>query len=366
MNAGILSLLSQLTSLDPVIQRRGLQEAQELEPGPDSVKLRTLLWQLGGASPFREIRIAALKALRIHDPESSEALRLLVDLYALTKKTRTLSHQLEHDKATLLKKLGKPAFTKIATLLLPLAWEGTEAFRRSVIAAIGDMANSTIAPQLIPLLFSTSAIVRSETAIAWDRCEGLFGVTDRFKEMIGLEKEEARIKRRLIDIKQRYTKKELLAAQQICLFWEQPARRGEVITAWLAGEAPENLIAYLLVSLVDKRGGIHEVAHQAFLKIGPSAIGPLCSALHDADWLVRKLAAEILGDLGNPVASEPLMIALEDTKPLVARAVALALGQLRATKALQPLSKALQHSDPLVAKAAQSALNRIKGQETTP
>ena len=322
------------------------------------------LRRLASFSPFREVRIGAVKALIVHKPELAEALRLLLDVYTLTKKTRTLSHQLEQDKAILLKKLGKKEFGEIAPLLCGLVWEGTEAFRRGVVDAIGDMGNLAVADRLVPLIFSTSTLMRGGAAIALDKVEGHYGMADRLKGLVGLESEEARVKHKLSDLKQRFNKKQLAGFERFGMFWEQPAKRGEVIRAWLKDETPDNLIEFLLVSLIDKRGGVHEVAREAFVKLGESAVGPLCSALRDEDWLIRKLAAEILGDIKDHGSLDSLLGALEDPKPLVAKAAALALGELRDGRATHPLLNLLKHEDPMVSDAAQAALNRIRGQTT--
>lgn len=361
---GAAATLGQLASADPVVLIRAVQQAESTDHGEESAKLAPELWRLAAFSPFREVRIGAIKALTVHQPTLTEPLRLLLDLYTLTKKTRTLSHQLEQDKVTLLKKLGRKDHGEIAPLLCPLVWEGTEAFRRGVVDAIGDMGNAAVADRLVALLYSTSALLRGGAAIALDKAEGHYGVADRLKGLVGLETEEARVKRKFTEFKGRFNKRQLANMERYAMFWEQPARRGEVIKAWLKEDTPENLIEFLLVSLIDKRGGVHEVAREAFVKLSSTAVGPLCSALRDEDWLIRKLAAEILGDIKDVASLDSLLGALEDPKPLVAKAAALALGELRDARATYPLLNLLKHDDPMVSDAAQAALNRIRGQTT--
>jgi HEAT repeat protein/DnaJ-domain-containing protein 1 len=362
--SGIAATLASLASPDPVVLMKAVQQAESTDAGEDSSKLALELWRLGAQSPFRDVRIGALRALVVHKADQAEGLKLLLDLYTLTKKTRTLSHQLEQDKAALLKRLGRKEFGEVAPLLCPLIWDGTEAFRRGVVDAIGDMGNSTSAERLIPLLFSTSTSVKGGAAIALDKTEGHYGVADRLKGLVGLETEDARVKRKLTEIKKSQSKKAIAAAERFSVFWEQPQKRGEVIKAWLGDDAPENLIEFLLLSLIDKRGGVHEVAREAFVKLGSNAVGPLCSALRDEDWLIRKLAAEILGDIKDPNSFDPLMAALEDAKPLVVKAAALALGELKDSRATYPLLNLLKHEDPMISDAAQAALNRIRGTTT--
>ncbi|MBM3270135.1 MAG: HEAT repeat domain-containing protein [Candidatus Sericytochromatia bacterium] len=362
--AGTTATLSNLGSHDPVVLTKAVQHAEATDQGPESAQLVPELLRLAAHSPFREVRIGAIRALIVHKPDGAEALRLLVDLYTLTKKTRTLSHQLEQDKAALLKKLGRREYADVAPLLCPLAWEGTEAFRRGVVDAIGETYSGAVAEKVMPMLFSGYALVRHGAALALDKIEGHYGVADRLKGLVGLESEEARFKRKLAEIKGKAGKKVVAEAERIATFWDQPAKRGDVIRAWLKEDTPANLIEYLLVSLIDKRGGVHEVAREAFVRLGAQAVGPLCSALRDEDWLIRKLAAEILGDIRHLDSMDPLLAALDDPKPLVVKAAAYSLGELRDQKAIYPLLNLLKHEDPMVSDAAQAALNRIRGQTT--
>lgn len=373
-STGVAALFTQLSTHDPVVVLRALQQAEGLDYSEESAKLSPEFWKLAADSPFREVRAAAVKSLLVHLPGFQEGLRLLHDLYTLTKKTRTLTLQLEQDKAVLLKRLGKKDYAQIAPLLCALIWEGTEPFRRGVIDAIGEMGHAPATIRLLPLLFSAFPSIRGGAALATDKIEGNFGVADRLRGMVGLESEDGRAKRKLTELRSKTKKKDLIAAENLCLFWEQPARRGDVIRTWLAeGRAgnpltedspdPSNdLISFLLVSLVDKRGGVHEVARDAFVKIGSSAVAPLCSVLRDDDWLIRKLAAEILGEIRDAGSVDALILALEDAKPLVAKAAAWALGEIRDAKATYPLLNLLKNEDPMVSDAAQAALNRIRGQ----
>ena len=57
----------------------------------------------------------------------------------------------------------------------------------------------------------------------------------------------------------------------------------------------------------NRRGVINALA-----KIGPPAVVPLIEALGDKDWIVTVYAAEALGKIGDPRATEPLKVALEN------------------------------------------------------
>jgi HEAT repeat protein len=52
------------------------------------------------------------------------------------------------------------------------------------------------------------------------------------------------------------------------------------------------------------------------IAIGALAVEPLITALKNSDYEVRRDAAEVLGDIGDPRAVEPLIIALKDSNRL--------------------------------------------------
>jgi HEAT repeat protein len=90
-----------------------------------------------------------------------------------------------------------------------------------------------------------------------------------------------------------------------------------------------------------------------------SAVAPLSRAVTYPDPVVRARAAESLGRLGDAAAVEPLRGALSDVAPSVRANAATALGRLGFPEAAEPLRAALSDEDPNVRSAAAAALRRL-------
>ncbi len=90
------------------------------------------------------------------------------------------------------------------------------------------------------------------------------------------------------------------------------------------------------------------------------AVEPLIAALKDAEWRVRKAAAEALGAIGDARAVEPLIAALKDEEWDVRAAAAKALGAIGDARAVEPLIAALKDAEWRVRLAAAEALGKIK------
>ena len=170
--------------------------------------------------------------------------------------------------------------------------------------------------------------------------------------------------------------------------------------AGLGGSAVESLIQVLKDEDRDVRTG----AAEALRKIGEPAVDPLIKALKDenSDALVREVAAECLGEIGDaravePLiqalkhkdaasavfvikedgalvpsggsakglsligepAVEPLIQALKDENPSLRASAALALGVTRDARAVEPLIQALKDEDENVLWNANMALRSI-------
>jgi len=104
-----------------------------------------------------------------------------------------------------------------------------------------------------------------------------------------------------------------------------------------------------------------EDAARALGMLGTAGLGPLMDALLDECWEVRRVAAEVLGELGDPRAVDSLSVALRDKSARVRRSSASALGKLGDLRAIAPLSEALQDRSSHVRSAAVEALARLGG-----
>jgi len=72
-------------------------------------------------------------------------------------------------------------------------------------------------------------------------------------------------------------------------------------------------------------------------------VEPLIKALKGWDVVVRRRAAEALGEIGDKRAVEPLIEALKDSDKDVQKGAAKALGEIGDERAVEPLIEALRH-----------------------
>jgi HEAT repeat protein len=95
--------------------------------------------------------------------------------------------------------------------------------------------------------------------------------------------------------------------------------------------------------------------------LGKPAVEPLIAELEDDDPLVRRQAAQGLGEIKDPRAVEPLIDLLNDGDSLVRRHAAKALGRIKDVRAVSPLIEVLNAKDeqPHVRMAAAEALGWI-------
>jgi len=116
----------------------------------------------------------------------------------------------------------------------------------------------------------------------------------------------------------------------------------------------------LVPALKDSNWDVRRTAAWALGKIGDArAVEPLVAALQDEDKNVRQSAAEALGKIGDPRAVEPLLSALKESDGGVRQAAAEALGQIGDARAVEPLIVALKDKDINVCHAAAAALGQI-------
>lgn len=89
------------------------------------------------------------------------------------------------------------------------------------------------------------------------------------------------------------------------------------------------------------------------------AVGALIIALTDEDEQVRKLAAEALGEIGDPGAVVPLIAVLRDGSRAERYLAASALEKINDPRALGPLIAALRYRDEDVRVMAYQALEKV-------
>ncbi|MGI5865222.1 MAG: HEAT repeat domain-containing protein, partial [Myxococcales bacterium] len=123
---------------------------------------------------------------------------------------------------------------------------------------------------------------------------------------------------------------------------------------------PSEVIGALIERLWDADdAGARNSAAEALARIGGPAIPPLAACLRVEDCDVRKLAADVLGDIRDPAASPALVAALGDADQNVRVAAAEALGKVGGAEAAGALEAILGSADGLLQLAALNALARI-------
>lgn len=102
-------------------------------------------------------------------------------------------------------------------------------------------------------------------------------------------------------------------------------------------------------------------AQDALEIIGILAVEQLIAVLQTGNEDMRKMAAHVLGEVGDLRAVSPLINALSDIDESVRAEAAEALGTLQDPQAIQPLNLAMQDAYTRVRKTARAALERITG-----
>ena len=129
---------------------------------------------------------------------------------------------------------------------------------------------------------------------------------------------------------------------------------------YLLGSTADPLHADLyLQALRDPEKAVRNQAALALAGIGTPAVASLLPLLPDPDWKVRYRAAEILGMIGEPIATALLIERLSDPKDHVRYMAAKSLGMIGDSAARGPLKICLDDENPFVRKIAAASLEMI-------
>jgi len=101
-------------------------------------------------------------------------------------------------------------------------------------------------------------------------------------------------------------------------------------------------------------------AQEALVKIGRPAVPALIEALRHRNVLIRALAAEVLGEIGDAGAVEAMLPLLQERTDWVRREAVTALGKLGDPRAGDALLAMLGDTDLEVREVAAEALGRLK------
>jgi len=112
----------------------------------------------------------------------------------------------------------------------------------------------------------------------------------------------------------------------------------------------------LIQALKDEHWDVRRRAAWVLGNMGEPAVGPLIQALKDEHWDVRRKVAWALGNIRDARAIEPLIQALRDEYSDVREEAAWALGNIRDARAIGPLIQALRDEYPDVRRQAARSL----------
>jgi HEAT repeat protein len=135
--------------------------------------------------------------------------------------------------------------------------------------------------------------------------------------------------------------------------------------AQLALDAPadDRVLDALVAALgAQDNAGLRNAATEVLVQIGPPAVEPVSRLLRSGDSDERKFAADILGEIGQPEATDALLAALEDADENVRGAAAEALGRLGQPAVAERLYRQLERDGLLVQLSCLDALARLEAQ----
>jgi HEAT repeat protein len=138
----------------------------------------------------------------------------------------------------------------------------------------------------------------------------------------------------------------------------------------LAASKLTQAIPYLIEAMQDsfwwyERDNAAKPLLEAVASFGADAVAPLCEALRNPEGTVRRSAATLLGQIGDPRAIEPLGMTLYDVHFEVGEAAAQSIARFGAA-ALEVLGEALLASESGIRLHGLSALGKIKDARVLP
>ena len=113
----------------------------------------------------------------------------------------------------------------------------------------------------------------------------------------------------------------------------------------------------------DMEAAEYEALAKAFSGVGQPAVSPLVKLLESENKDARRVAAQALGLIKDPLAMEPLMRKLDDNRSDVRLTAALALGTIGDSRAAGALVRALAGRDMETRRAAAEALGMIGSED---
>lgn len=341
-----------LASIDPLEIQRGLDLLTTVsldEAARHIPRLRHLLVH----GLYRSVRVGALRALVSLENGAQDDLAALRQLYL---GDRPKAGKPAPPPAERLAPIAVKERAALAPALLPFLREGEPPMRTAVLAAWQAMGNADTIPWVRPWLLSEHDAVRGAAAKALDALEGKVGIAGRLLGMVGVDDGARRADKRVEALDE--SDREALDLE--VAFWEKPARRPQVLKAWGAGAEVEDLPGRVFLALRDRKGATTHAVGVILTKLGPELHPPLLGLLRDEDWLLRRIAAELIGVLRVTGARDGLLALLDDAKPPVRRAALMSLAEVGDASCVPRISPYANDDDPGVAEAARAAVGKLR------
>jgi HEAT repeat protein len=138
-----------------------------------------------------------------------------------------------------------------------------------------------------------------------------------------------------------------------------PARMRASVALVLGHIRHVSTVPHLADRLNDPDHEVRDAAERALADMGGVAVPVLLTRLGNDNPAIRKMAATILGEIGDPRAVTPLLGALADEDLGVRQCTAEALGALKAEVAIPNLVKLLDDPIPVIRSSALTGLDRM-------
>lgn len=341
-----------LASLDPLEVQRGLDLLTTL-PVPEAQSHARQLQFLLERSLYRSVRVGALRALLSLEEGKNQDWDALRQLYLSERPKAGKANSTPVERLAALARRDRAA---LAPALRPFLQEGSPEIRVAVLQAWQGMGDKRVMPWIEPWLFSENDEVRGAAAKALDLLEGKVGLTGRLLGIVGVDDGARRADKRVEAMDD-------AARERLDLevaFWEKPARRPQVLKAWASGMDVEDLPGRIYLALRDRKGATTHAVGIILTKQSPDVHMPLIGMLRDEDWLMRRIAAELLGILRVKPARDALLAALDDPKPPVRKTALLALAEVGDAACIPRITPYANDDDPGVAEAARAAVGRLR------
>ena len=234
--------------------------------------------------------------------------------------------------------LSALANSAIAPRLVPLLED--ELLRAPVIEALGELGDEDMAVPLVELLNTSEA----PTEVITDALSGLY---DRYESRYAAGEHIAALVRRSLTATG--TQKILDAVQRV-----GPDRLPGLakVLGWLQGSAVQRALTRLL-----GQPSIRSQVVEALVRNGAGVVGLLTEQLKAEDLETRQAAAVALGRIGDRRATPALVEALHDRELAVGAAGALA--RIGDARAFESLMRMLGDADSAIRQAVIAALNSI-------